>query len=286
MWISIAKVLGSHKKLWLPFIAAAFVEVFFIGLVWLAPHPPFSKLLAPPIRYFFSDTVLHYPWHMWFLYYSMKHTHLVASLLAGAFFTGIACVMVMQTYHKKPLSLRNALVEGRVRYLAVAIIWLVAWAAGHFGMELYVRLMPRQYAALWQPIALGILLQWLLVYAIPACVFEGASWWKSLFIGVKESLHYPLSTLSAVAVLTAPLFAFAIYFPEMRITNWVVKENPELSFLFVGLRLLLWLVVDLFLTVAAAHLWLLHRTQGGRGTEAKATARSLKGRIKEGPVVA
>ncbi|MDP3703053.1 MAG: hypothetical protein Q8R78_01505, partial [Candidatus Omnitrophota bacterium] len=110
------QLFGSQRKLWVPFLVVACVEVLFLGLIWLAPHPPFSKLLAPPIRYFFGDRVLHYPAHLWFLYHAMKHTHLVASTLVGAFMTGVACAMVRQAHEGTPLSLRNALVGGQARY--------------------------------------------------------------------------------------------------------------------------------------------------------------------------
>ena len=79
-----AKLLGPDRALWRPFLATLLVEFLLLLLFWLAPHPPFSTLLAPPIRYVFGDRVLHYPRHLWFLYEAMKHTHLAASVLVGA----------------------------------------------------------------------------------------------------------------------------------------------------------------------------------------------------------
>jgi hypothetical protein len=101
-------------------------ELFFLLLVWLAPHAPYSTILAPPVRYFFGDRVLHYPWHIWFLYHAMKHTHFVASTLAGAFMTGVACLMVQQRYAKTPVSFRDALVSPDIKYVRLLLVWLVS----------------------------------------------------------------------------------------------------------------------------------------------------------------
>ena len=89
-WRQTAKLFGAHRKLWLPFLAAALFESLLVLAIWLAAQPPFSKVLAPPIRYFFSDRVLHYPAHLWFLFHALKHTYLVAAVLVGAFMSGVA----------------------------------------------------------------------------------------------------------------------------------------------------------------------------------------------------
>ncbi len=284
-WGETVKILSSRKKLLLPFIATAIVELFFILLVWLAPHPPFSTLLAPPIRYFFSDRVLHYPWHMWFLYYSMKHTHMVASLVVGAFLTGVACVMVQQSHRGETLSVRNALVSGRVHYLTVAMIWLVTWAVGRYGMDILLRFFYKRSLSILYPIGIAVILQWLLVYAIPAAVFNGSRWWKAILQAVVESLKHPLSTLAVVAVFTAPLFLFMCYFPEQRTTRWIVHDTPEIALLFVAARLFLWTAVDAFLTVAAAHLWCLHNRARGLADN-QVAARAVNPQVKEGPAIA
>ena len=116
-----AKLFGAHRKLWVPFLLVAVVQAIGLLLVWLAPQEPFSKLLAPPIRYFFSDRVLHYPTHLWFLFHVMRHTQLIASTLIGAFLSGVACVMVRQTYAGQP-SMRDALASRDARYWTLMII--------------------------------------------------------------------------------------------------------------------------------------------------------------------
>ena len=268
LWLTLrqtARVIRSHRKLWLPFLVVAAVEVLFLGLVWLAPHAPFSAVLAPPLRYFFGDRILHYPWHLWFLYHVMKHTHVAASILIGAFMTGVACAMVRQLHKGQPFSLRDALIEKQVRYGTTVLLWLITWSLARGLGEACSRWAPKSVWSLWGIVILTVLLQALLGYAIPASVFAGSSWWKSLLQSVREALRYPWSTLMVVTIPSVVLIAFVALVPPARVFTWMSRWTPECVLLLVVGRLVLWTVADVFTTVALAHLWWNHRTQLEKG---------------------
>ncbi len=281
------QLVRSQRMLWLPFLVVAFVEVLLIGLIWLAPHPPFSNYLAPPIRYFFTDRVLHYPWHLWFLYLAMKHTYVAASLLVGAFMTGVACAMVRQVHEGRGLSLREALVSRQVRYSRVVILWCLSWLLAKGFLGALTAAAPKAPWVVWVSVAAMITLQWLVVYAIPASVFEGSKWWKAIVQGVQESLRYPFSTLAVVALFTAPVIAFSILAPVTRLVDLILQTTPEIALVFVVGRLVVWTICDACLTVAVAHLWWIHRAQPVAGRVDVAPVRRVPhGRIEEGPAVA
>lgn len=255
-----AKIFGSHRLLWIPFITIVILELLFIAMIWLAPHPPFSKFFAPPIRFFFSDRFLHYPWHLWFLFYAMKHTHLVASLLLGAFMSGIACVMVGQTHKNKQPSLREALVNKEVRYGRVLLLWALTWGVARISIESLARFAPPSNWII--PIALTttIVIQALLVYAIPVAVLQNLIWRKAILASIAETLRRPLSTLLVVALPSLSVIALSITVTPTRITTWMMNTTPEIVFAFILARLVVWTVADVILTVAICHLWLSHRS--------------------------
>lgn len=262
LWLTLrqtAQLARSQRKLWIPFLVVAFVELLFIGVIWLAPHPPFSKLLAPPIRYFFGERVLHYPAHPWFLYHAMKHTHLVASVLFGAFFTGIACAMVRQIHGGIPLSLRTALISKQVRYGAVTLLWLITWGLAKGMTEGLDRFAPKDAWVFWLGVGVILILQALLVYAIPAAVFEGSTWWKAVIQSVRETFRYPVTTGLVVIVPSAAVILFAVLAPSARVAQWMMQAAPEIALAFVAARLIVWTVADALITVAIAHLWWIHR---------------------------
>lgn len=263
------RLFTTDRKLWVPFLIGLAAEIFCLLAIWLAPQQPFSTVLAPPIRYFFSDRVLHYPWHIWFLYHAMKHTHLIAATLIGAFMTGIACAMVGQQYAGKPLSFRDALMGRQVKYGRLVLVWLITWGVAQGVLELVSAKAPREPWVMWASIGGSIILQTFLVYAIPAAVFDNLSWWRALGRGIAETFRAPFSTLMVVLIPSSFLVVYAMIAPPSRVAEIGMRTAPEVILAFVAVRLLLWMVSDAFMTVASAHLWQLRRSPAA----VRATAR-------------
>ncbi len=266
-----ARVFGSHKKLWLPFLLVAAVEAGFLGAVWLAPQRLFSVVLAPPLRYAFGDRVLHYPWHLWFLAHAVKHAYLAASLLLGAFMTGIACAMVGQLHQEAPLSFRDALIGKHARYGTLVMMWAMIWAVAKLVTGVVLHAAAVRPWSGWAGVGITILLQTLFVYAIPVAVFERLNWWRALAHGVRETLRHPVSTLVVVALPLAGVAMFSSHVIESRAVQSMMQRTPEMAVLIAAVRVLVWTLADGMLTVAAAHLWWAHRRlrQTARTIEAK-----------------
>ncbi|GEM_PF-2142476 len=262
LWLVVrqtARVFSSHKKLWLPFLLVAVVEACFLGVIWLAPQRPFSAVLAPPLRYAFGDRVLHYPWHLWFLAHAVKHAYLAASLLLGAFMTGIACAMVGQLHQGNPLSFRDALVSRQVRYRTLVVVWAIIWGIAKAVTAAALHAAPDRAWGGWIGVGITILLQTLFVYAIPAAVFEQFTWWRALIRGIQEALRHPISTLVVVALPLAGVAIFSSYVIESHTVQSMMQRTPEMAVLIAAVRVLVWTLADGMLTVAAAHLWWAHR---------------------------
>lgn len=253
------KLFGSHRKLWLPFLITALFEALLVGGVWLAPHPPFAKFFAPPIRYFFGDRLLHYPLHLWFVYHAMQYTHLVAATLAGAFFTGIACAMVQQAHQNAPISLREALVSKKVSYGHLVVLWLIAWGVANGAMKALAISLKGPQLLLWSNVAALLFLQVLFIYTIPAAVFDRLPWWKALFRGLRETWRHPFSTLIIVAIPSAVAIAFSTTMPSGRVLQWMMRLTPELAIPLAVARLIVWVVIDAWMTISIANLWYFHR---------------------------
>ena len=291
-WRLTVKLVTSQRKLFVPFVIAALVETLFVGMLWLAPHPPFSRVLAPPIRYFFGDRVLHYPVHLWFLYHAMKHTNLFTSILVGAFMSGIACAMVRQVHEQTPLSLRDALVAREVPYARVTLLWLITWGLAKGTLELASKFIfiPKTIWALVGVIGLTVVLQALLVYAIPAAVFDDAKWWKALWRGLREACRHPLSTLIMVLIPSAMVIGFAIFLSPAHLAQWMVHTAPEIAIPLVAARLFVWTVADAILTISISHLWWIHRASRRAVKEVNVTIASAiiprERVLQEGPAVA
>lgn len=260
-----AQTLRAHRTMWVPFAVVAVVELLLLSFAWLAPHPPFSVLLAPPVRFLFGDRVLHYPWHLGFLYHVMPHAHVAVSFAVGAAMTGLVCALVRQAHEGCRLSVRTVLAGRAMRYRTLLLIAVGAWLLAKAVSSLVAALV---HEAGWQLIAqlvAVIFLQALLVYAIPIAVYERAAWWRALWLSAREALRHHVTTLLLVLIPAAALATFAVVASERQVAYWMARTTPEIVFLFIAGRLALWTVADALLTVAVAHLWWIHHpaTSGG-----------------------
>ena len=260
---AILRLFGSQYRLWAPFLLIAGFQVFLIGLVWLAPHAPYSTLLAPPIRYFSGDRVLHYPVHFWYLYHVMKQVYMVTNVVAGAYLSGLAALMVRQAHEGKAISIRNARLSGKARYFSLVALWIIIWliASGIFKATGQIKL-PHVFLVSIN-VGLAVLLQALLAYPITIAVLEGLPWWKALLRGLAEFFRYPLQTIGIVLVPSALLIAFAFFASESHLLKWMMDmATPELSLLFVFARLGVVTAADAVITLGIARLWLFHHQPG------------------------
>lgn len=281
-WRLIAATFSKHPILWAPFVLAAAVDATLIGLVWAAPHPPFDALLAPIIRHFFGEANLHYPTHLWFLYFSMKYTNTAATLLAGAALSALACALMEQAYWGVAISPRSALASRRIRYGRAVLAWAATWLIAKLVMDAFMRFAPRTPAALVAGIALSLLMQAVFGYAILITVYQGCAWWRALARSVAEALKYPGSTLAVTVIAMAPFVAWALYAPATRLAERM-RPTPEIAVAFVAARWAITAVSDALLTIGLATLWWVHR---GKVRVPAPARRRARRRLREGPAVA
>lgn len=253
------RLFTTHRLLWLPFLIAGTVEALGVLLIWLAPHPPFSALLAPPLRFISGDQVLHYPEHLWYLYHAMHRIHLGVSVLVGAYCSALACVMVRQTHQGKTLSLRAALYGRQIRYWDVVLITVVAWLLLEGVTRGLPYLLPAALWAVLPVLAAALVVQTLLAYAIPAAVYDRLSWWRALARGGREAGQHPVGSFLVVAVPSSLVIGYGLFGSDAQVRQWMAETAPEVAVVFVVVRLLVQTVADAVLTVAVTHLWFLHR---------------------------
>ncbi len=254
------RLLFTSKRLWLPFLFACVFEIGFIVLLWLAPHKPFDFILAPPIRYFASEQMLHYPWHLFFLWLQMPHVHTLSMILLGAYMSGIASIMVAHADDSKVFTVRDAVLSKKARYIRLMILWIVSWIVAQIMMRILGQLPEILWLRIVASFVLMIVVQSFLVYAIPAAIFEGVVWWKALWRGVKTFFKNPITTVGFVFVPSLIIMLFSILFSQMRVWEWMQAYAPEWVFACIALRLVVWLVADAFMTVCAAKVWLKSET--------------------------
>jgi hypothetical protein len=169
--------------------------------------------------------------------------------------------MVRQVHVGRPLSFRAALMEKDVRFGTVLAIVLVTWLLSRaviVGLRLAV---PTSWWLAVATVASAVVFQMAIVYAIPAAVFTGASWWKALFQSLREALRHPFSTFVLVIVPAGAVLAFSVAASPNRVWAWMMARSPELVLGFIVARLAVWTLADAVMTVGVSHVWWTHRAR-------------------------
>ncbi len=238
------------------FLAPAFVQILVLILLGLAPHPPLDSLLAPPIRFFANENVLHYPWHLLWLYHVTPRVHALAMALVGAGLSGVAACLAADAVRQKPMSLRLLFASRRVRFSQCLFAWVVIWLLSELMAQGLRTLSLPGMLTLGSYLAGVTLLQAFGVYAIPAVALSGFSAFRALLAGAQRCLRSPLETLCIVLPPLVILFLFSLISTENRIGAWLLRTEPEWVTVPIALRLMLWTVADAWLTTAAAIAWI------------------------------
>lgn len=256
-----------YRRLYVPFVLALMIELIGVLILWLAPHEPFSAIFAPPIRYFAHEQMLHYPWHLLFIWIQMPALHSVSMILIGSYLSGIATLMVRQAHLGLSVSMRSAFVTHQARYWRLVLIWLAGWGIAQGAMSLLAHLPESQSVRILVSFGAMVLIQALLVYSIPAAVFNGLSWWRAILRSLSFFRSHPLTTLIFVAVPSGMIILYSIALPQSRVWALMQESAPEWVFALIPLRWLVWLLADAFMTVCAAQVWLLADNSPGENSE-------------------
>jgi hypothetical protein len=250
VWKSSLTLLLSQPSILLPFIFVALTEILTLLFLYLAPRYPVSILLAPPIRRFFGETYLHYPFDLVLLPRLFRNFEIPIILFVGSLMTGVMVSMI-DKFVKEEKGNSNLALETKTlfpKYLHFFILTLfsylimkVALLGGNY-MAKYLHIFLKSIKHLgpsfiWSlfflamNLVLAIFSEMVFVYSIPAVIIEK----KSLFKAMRRSLglvrKYFMTTLILVFIPIGINF-FTILL-ENYTTILMDKIIPEISLLIL-----------------------------------------------------
>src|SRR5688572_26847591 len=96
VWKSAWNMIIHRPVVLVPFAVVSVVEGLALTVLHLAPRPPVSAVLAPPIRAFFGEVYLHYPMDLALLPRLFGPTQAAITLLLGSFCAGVLAMLVQR----------------------------------------------------------------------------------------------------------------------------------------------------------------------------------------------
>ena len=247
-------MLRKNPTVFCLFFATAFFDLVALIVLYFAPSPPISDVLAPIIRSFWGDHYLHYPNNFLLLPRLFGHAHFLISTVFGVFMTGIIIKKIEAEILGKTISTVSAVVPVLRRYLSLVAVWLVSYGTFIVLLKGVMMFLPHNlWIQLISGFILGLLVQSVFAFLIPAIVLIENGFFKKLLegfrLGIKNILL--ISALIFVPTLFALILSVARFY-----TPVVVQVYPELVLWILSAGIVITLVVDVLVTSSATLLFL------------------------------
>ena len=177
IWRQTFETLAKNPVILLPFFIIGLFDVISLILIYLSPQPPFSALFAPPIRAFWGEQFLHYPFNLLLIPRLFSYVHIVTAAIIGVVMSGLVIGMLKDARAgEKPRILHN-FIYALSRYFAILAIWLIMFMLGFLVYKLPSFFIPVNNRAIVQiafylSFLIVVFIEVVFIYAIPAAIIE------------------------------------------------------------------------------------------------------------------
>lgn len=249
------QILKQDPTITVLFLFLALLDLAALLGLFMAHSEPFSFLLAPLIRTFYSDRFLHYPTNFVLLPKLFNHAHLVITTVVGVVITGLTVKKIegsaRGSAHVTLLEASRAVMK---RYFAILGAWLLSYVVFRlvfaFAMPLFTSHIAVYMVATF---LISVAVQSLMAFFMPAILISDLGFLR----GIQEAVRFALKNfLNAVLLITAPMLLIALFSLLKIFSPFFLRVYPELVLwmLIVGIGIMTF--VDLMITSSATIFYL------------------------------
>ncbi len=131
------RILTQQRSVLVPYAIFAAFEVVSLVVFYLSPRAPFKVLLGPPIRTFWGEQFLHYPFNFILLPKLVSNAKMVMVVLVGSLLTAAAVALFHDAYLRRKGVLAKALATGAKKYLGVFLVFAFITLAYYFSEKFF-----------------------------------------------------------------------------------------------------------------------------------------------------
>lgn len=232
------------------FLLLGIFDAIALTILFFAPIPPVSNLLAPIIRAFWSDQYLHYPANFILLPKLFGHAHFLISTVIGVFFSGLIIKQIEAYDQGLKTSTFSFVGDAFKKYFSLLIGWLISYGVFSVSLKglLYALSPFHIYAQLAGTFILSLLVQSLLGFLLPSLMIIKRNFFYAFWQGLKLGLRNVLlmSTVFFIPMLLALASSLVRLF-----TPIMVHIYPEAVLWTLAGGIVMTLIVDIFITSSA-----------------------------------
>jgi len=236
------------------FVLLAFFDLVALIVLYFAPSPPVSNILAPIIRSFWGEYYLHYPHNFLLLPKLFAHAHFLISTIFGVLFTGIIIKKIEAETLGQKISTFSAAAPVFKRYVALVAVWLVSYGVFRFLLKGILMLLPHNlWLQLVSGFLLGLAVQSIFIFLMPALILIENGFFKTLLEGFRFGIKNIVLTSALICVPT--FFGLLLSITKLY-TPFFVRINPESILWILTGSIVITLWVDILVTSSATLLFL------------------------------
>ena len=195
-WYESFGLLRSNPVLFFPLGVSAAAKFLILLIALVAPFKPFSRVVAPVVRYFWGEIYLHYPYHLALASRLSRRSDILLPVLLEGFLIGVTAILCRQFLSGQSPKANQAFSGAFRRYPATALIAMVSavtlvvcFQAEMFLLRFGFRHMPAAwlqggFAGVFfvgfASVSLASVLEALFIFSVPVCVLQQRSWFRSI----------------------------------------------------------------------------------------------------------
>ncbi|MCK4512610.1 hypothetical protein KAW64_12775 [bacterium] len=249
-----------------PLLIYAAVQLVVLVMLALFAYPPFVSFVMPLIRWRLGEAAMHYPGSFLALRAIFGQVDMVLTVVLGGFVTGAAVWLFSVYYGGGDDPPATGFRVAAKRYIPVLVIALIGLAIAQIVTRVPMGLWgyladerPMRFRLLrMATIGMVMVVQSLLVYAIPYVILGSRRVWSALGASLSLAVRNPITTFLIVAVPAALELLPA----------WLSRNSTVIMYRFApeGMMMILavWIAVIFFVTylmVGAATRFYIYATQ-------------------------
>ena len=216
-------IFSNNPIIFLPFTFFALIEIAGLIFLYLIPRMPLQTLFGPPIRTFWGERFLHYPYNFLLLPKLSFYSRLLLSIGIGSFLLGTAVALTNEIFNsKKKIRMGASLKCAAKKYIALFAYGLIINALFYSSEKAITFLLIKYFlsghksllflkAQVWLgPIAAGLsfitvlLVQSAFAYVIPELIIGNQKLLKAFTQSVRLCIKFffPTTALVGLAMLS------------------------------------------------------------------------------------
>lgn len=262
----------KYPALFKPFLCLLLLEILGLVLIYYSPQQPVHLVLGQPIRAFYGEAALHYPYNLVMLPRIFSRFRLFGIVFFDCLFTGIAISMYNQQSKKMSMRFGKNFKIAFNRYWSLLsyslVVTLPLYLAGYIpkilvegklidgeGYFLGMGQFRWSVVLLFFNLVIQVVWQTLLIYTPITIIIENKGFWAAVKESLKIVRNYALVSFLLVALVLTP---FSVVSEVLKIFNLRLMDmyTPEIALVIVLLFIIMKFFMNAMITISSTILFL------------------------------